>query len=58
MTNISEFIVYLWLVPITLFVILPLTSLLVWSLARAVHSFWGLINLRGSESWEVDPVNY
>lgn len=56
MTAISELIVYLWLVPVTLFVVLPLTLLLVCSLARAVRSLGRLFSVSGAESLAGEPV--
>lgn len=56
MTAISEFIVYLWLVPVTLFVILPLSLLLVCSLARAVRSSLRLFSVSGADSLAGEPV--
>lgn len=56
MTAISEFIVYLWLVPVTLFVILPLALFLIVSPAKAVFSLLGLSTNKGTGSWESAPV--
>jgi len=50
MTAISELIVYLWLVPATLFVILPLSLSILNSLVRAVISLVGLFTDRSLES--------
>lgn len=56
MTAISEFIVYLWLAPVTLFVILPLALFLIVSPAKTLFSLLGLSTNRGAESWESAPV--
>lgn len=58
MTGISEFIVYLWLAPVTLFVILPLVLFLIGSLARVVSSLFGGSPIRNGESLSKIPVTY
>ena len=58
MTAISEFIVYLWIAPVTLFVILPLVLFLIGSLAGTVFSLLGLSPIRGGRSWGEIPVKY
>ena len=56
MTAISELIVYLWLVPVTLFVILPLALSLICSLSRVVISFGKLFTIKSTESLDGAPV--
>lgn len=58
MTAISEFIVYLWLAPVTLFVVLPLALSLIRSLAMTVSPLLGLFTIRSAGSWDLKPVKY
>lgn len=58
MTAISEFIVYLWIAPVTLFVILPLALFLIGNLVSTVFSLLGLSPTPSGGSWGKIPVKY
>ena len=51
MTAISEWIVCLWLLPVTLFVILPIISLVIWHVARIVSTVFDLLRFGRIETW-------
>ena len=56
MTTISEWIVCLWLLPVTLFVILPFILLVIWNVSRIVSFVFDLFRFGRVETWRTEAA--
>ncbi|BDD88666.1 hypothetical protein [Desulfofustis limnaeus] len=48
MLNSADFIVYLWILPVTLFILLPLALLSIWTVVRTTQAFVGMVSAKES----------
>ncbi len=48
MLNSADFIVYLWVLPVTLFILLPLALLSIWTVVRTIQAFVGMVSAKES----------